>query len=206
MNRVGERLRRDPNVLVLGGAVALATIIVGTALAVYVSADPSPRGGGVDVAAAGATERSSTTTTTGPAGATTTSTAAGSGGTLPSTGGGSGQAGGAAPVPRETTDPEDPPYIPQPLPAGVRATLDLCTWSPVNGGELQAAGTITWLGPEEDSWDVDVYWLQNDRELDTDWTDVTIDMLPGQTSPWRVTINGHPDPPADPFRCAIEVF
>jgi hypothetical protein len=204
MNGVGERLRRDPNVLVLGGAIALATIIVGTGLAVYVSANPDRNSSSAEAAAAGST----TTSPTGGSGSgATTSTTGGSGsgpaGTLPATGAATPST--APPTPRETSDPADPPYQAVPLPPGVRATLDSCTWSPANGGELQASGTITWTGPEEDIWDVTVYWLQNERELDWEFTNQSFEMQPGQTFPWRLTVTDHPDPPGDQFRCAVEV-
>jgi hypothetical protein len=206
MNGVGERLRRDPNVLVLGGAVALATIILGTAIAIYASANPERSTREVEAAAVAEDGRSSTTTTTAGSGDTTTSTtASGAGGTLPATGGGNGQSGVPA-TPRETADPAEEPVAAEPFPPGVLATLDVCTWSPANGGELQAAGTITWTGPEEDSWDVEVYWLHNDRELDWETNDNWIDLQPGQTAPWRLAVGGHPDPPADPFRCLVQIF
>ena len=200
MNGEGGRFGRvDPNAIVLGVAVAIAVILMGAGIAIYFSADS---GRGADEAASISTDDSTTTTrpdsTTTTVAPTTTSTT----GVLPDTGGSTGSAGGATDPNRATSDPEDDPFVPVPLPFGVGgATVDSCTWSSVNGGELQATGTITSTA-EDDLWGVEVYWLQNDRELDSQY-EIYEFTAAGQTVPWRLTIEA-PLPPLD-LRCAIIV-
>ena len=54
----------------------------------------------------------------------------------------------------------------------------------------------------DDVWFVTVYWLQNERELDDQFDVYELD--PGETKAWRLTTSA-PLPPAEPFRCALEV-
>jgi hypothetical protein len=200
MNGEGGRFGRvDPNAIVLGVAVAIAVIVIGAGIAIYVSAD-SGRGAGqaasisTDDDSTTTTRATSTTTTLAP---TTTSTT----GVLPNTGESTGTPS-PPPTDRATSDPEDDPFVPVPLPLGVAgATIDSCLWSPSNGGELQASGTITGTA-EDDLWGVEVYWLQNDRELDSQY-EIYDFATAGQTVPWRLTVEA-PLSPLD-LRCAIIV-
>jgi hypothetical protein len=106
-----------------------------------------------------------------------------------------------ATLPAATSDPDAPVYQGVPLPSGVNATIDTCAWSPAHGGELQASGAIA-SGPDNDGvWMIDVVWLQNDRELDSQADLFAVP--PGQTTAWRFTAEASL-PPAD-LRCALEV-
>jgi hypothetical protein len=104
-------------------------------------------------------------------------------------------------LPAATSDPAAPPYQGVPLPRGVNATIDTCTWSPAAGGELQASGAIASEPGNDDFWVIEVFWLQNDRELDSQ-ADL-FEVPPGRTTAWRLTVEA-PVPPAD-LRCALEV-
>jgi hypothetical protein len=204
----GWRQRVDPNALLIGISVAIATIVIGTGVAIYVTAD-----GSTDESRASGLAPADVTVTTSPRASSTTTTAAPSSTTLPTTGGSAGPGGGSTgsrtqappppPTPRATADPQEPPYQPVPVPVGVSATIDGCRWL---AGQLEAWGTIT--NHEEDgSWLVDtVYWLQNDREIaSADGEDWLLDeALPGQTAPWRFAVPA-PIEPLD-LRCAIEIF
>jgi hypothetical protein len=205
MTGVRDRLRRDPNALVLGGAIALATIIIGAGIAIYASASPDDSGRAGAVAATGDTERSTTTSSR----AATSSTAAGGSGATTTTAA-PGNAGGTAvetpgsetpQTPRATADPDEPPFETPASVPGATATLAGCVWEPANGGELQAWGTVTSF--EEDGlFGVNVHWLQNDRELDWDFDSYDFGP-PGQTLPWRLTVP-FPVQPLD-LRCVIYV-
>jgi hypothetical protein len=102
---------------------------------------------------------------------------------------------------RATSDPAHPPYQAVPLPAGISASLPACTWSPDHGGELQASGTISSTPGTNDFWLVEVFWLQNDRELESQSN--FYELPPGQATTWRLTVAA-PVPPLD-LRCALEV-
>jgi hypothetical protein len=182
--------------LILGIIVALAVVGGGTALVLFASSgserDSASAGSDNPASTTSSTTsstRSSTTTTTLDPAATTTTTAPGGG------------PDGAAPSGYATADPEDTPYEAIPPPAGINAALQTCSWESTNGGELQATGTITAAPDSDDVWLVTVYWLQNDRELDSQ-TEV-YELEPSQTLPWRLTI-GAPLPPLD-LRCALEI-
>jgi hypothetical protein len=191
----------DPNKLVLGAAVALAVIIIVTGIVIYASAD------GDDSSRVAATGDSTTTSTTRPETKVTSTTAPGTSATtgpsstLPVTGGAS-TGTTAPPTPRATADPEEDPFVPVPLPAGLGGvTLDSCFWTQDGGGQLVATGTIT-SALEDDLWGLEVYWLQNDRELDSQYEIYDFEAA-GQTVPWRLTIEA-PLAPAD-LRCEIIV-
>jgi hypothetical protein len=105
------------------------------------------------------------------------------------------------PPARATSDPAAAPYQAVALPFGVSASLPTCTWSPEHGGELQASGTISSTPGTNDFWLVEVFWLQNDRELESQ-SDF-YPLPPGQGTAWRLTVAA-PVPPLD-LRCALEV-
>ncbi len=196
--------RANPTALFIGAVAAVSTIAIGIGLVVFVTSGNSEGGGSDNSRAAG----DASTTTTTVSSTTTTTTAAGGLGsaTTPTSGAASstgGAAGGGQEDPRFAySDPTDPPYVGTLMPAGMSAQLTTCAWDAANGGELQAAGTVTASPETDDSWFVDVYWLQNDRELDTTFD--LLDIAPGETKPWRMTAQA-PLPPAEPFRCALEV-
>jgi hypothetical protein len=202
--------RADPNALLIGASVAIATIVIGTGIAIYLTTDAATDDG----RASGLSTSDSTTTTRNPRASTSSSTASSAPSTtLPTTGGPGtpGSRGGGSPAPepappptpRATADPEDPPYQPTlPPAAGATSSLEGCEWSPVNGGELQAWGTLTSY-VEDDSFTVEVIWLQNDRELDSLESDFIDFELPG-IRPWRLVVPA-PLEPLD-VRCAVEIF
>jgi hypothetical protein len=197
--------RANPTALFIGAVAVVSTIAIGTGLVVFATRGDSGDAGGSSAAASSSssstsssTSSSSTTSTTAP-GITTTTTP---GAVAPGGGGQSG--GGTQPQNRAYSDPEDPVYVGLPLPLGISATLTpgSCTWSSVNGGELQASGTISASPETDDAWFVTVYWLQNERELDDQFE--MYEVPPGQTIAWRLTTSA-PLPPAEPFRCALEI-
>jgi hypothetical protein len=192
--------RVDPNKLVLGAAIALAVIIIVAGIVIYASAD------GDDSSRVAATGDSTTTSTTRAETRVTSTTAPGTSpttgpsSTLPLTGGTTGTT--TPPTPRATADPEEDPFVRVPLPAGLGgATIDSCFWTQDGGGQLVATGTIT-SALEDDLWGLEVYWLQNDRELDSQYEIYDFEAA-GQTVPWRLTIEA-PLAPAD-LRCEIIV-
>ncbi len=206
--------RANPNALFIGAVVAVSTIAIGIGLVVYATAGS---GDGAS-ARASATDRTSpttttsstsstTTTTTSPAGAGAgTGTGAGTGATTTTStaGDGASPGGGAQQPDLAYSDPTDPPFVGLALPPGITASITpgSCTWTPANGGQLQASGTLTASPTTDDVWFVTVYWLQNERELDEQFD--SYDPDPGQTVPWTLTTSA-PLPPAEPFRCALEV-
>jgi hypothetical protein len=194
--------RANPTALFIGAVAAVSTIAIAVGLVVFAT-----RGDGGDEGknSANAAARSSTTTSSTSSPTTTSSTAPALAPSTAVPGGGNGApSGGDAELgqdPRRAyAEPDDPPYEALPLPYGISATLGSCTW---NGGELQASGTVT-AAPEADDgvWFVTVYWLQNDRELDEQFKLYPVE--PGQTTAWNLT-TAAPLPPAEPFRCALEV-
>jgi hypothetical protein len=199
--------RANPTALFIGAVAAVSTIAIGIGLVVFVTSGNSEGGGSDSSRAAG---DASTTTTTASSTTTTTTAAGGLGSATTPTSGAASSNGGAAGGTQEDpqraySDPEDPIFQAPLLPAGISATLTpgSCAWDAANGGELQASGTVT-AGPEADDgvWFVTVYWLQNDRELDEQFKEYPVE--PGQTVPWRLTTTA-PLPPAEPFRCALEI-
>jgi hypothetical protein len=106
-----------------------------------------------------------------------------------------------APAPaRVTADPSLPLFVDRPLPNGVSGTITSCAWQPTNGGQYEAAGTITNSPTTNKPWTVTMHWLQAQREIATQSTIVTLGA--GQSKPWAVTHPG-PNPPADPFSCSL---
>jgi hypothetical protein len=83
----------------------------------------------------------------------------------------------------------------------VNATIDTCTWSPDDGGELQASGAIASEPGNDDFWLIEVFWLQNERELESQADLFAVP--PGQTTTWALTVEASV-PPAD-LHCALEV-
>lgn len=199
--------RANPTALFIGAVAAVSTIAIGIGLVVFVTSGNSEGGGSDSSRAAG--DASTTTTTSKASSTTTTTTAAGGlGSATTATGGAASSNGGAGGGSQEDpqraySDPTDPPYVGTLMPAGMSAQLTTCAWDAANGGELQASGTLT-ASPatEDDSWWVDVFWLQNDRELDDQFK--LYEVAAGQTVSWRLTAQA-PLPPAEPFRCALEV-
>jgi hypothetical protein len=183
--------------IVLGAIVAVVAIAAGIALVLAADSDRGrghPEGSAV--AADGDRDPGGSTTTTSTRASSTTTT------TAPHT-----TTTSAAPTPQSTTppatvvDPTDDPYVPVPVPAGVSAHLNTCSWQPVNGGELQASGTIT-QGPGDDGvWFVTAVWLEGRIEID-DQDDV-LDLDPGQTKPWSLSTS-LPTPPSN-LSCALEI-
>ena len=188
--------RADSTSLYLGIGVALASIAAGVGLVLAASSGTSRDAASAQSDRSASTSSSSSSSTSSSTTSTTTVDPAVPSSTAPAAGGGESVPAGYA-----TADPEDEPYEPVPPPAGVTAALQTCAWDDVNGGELQATGTITAAPDSDDVWLVTVYWLQNDRELSSQ-TDV-YELEPGQTLPWRLTIAA-PLPPLD-LRCALEI-
>lgn len=199
--------RANPTALFVGAVAAVSTIAIGIGLVVFATSGGSSGGGSGGSHAAGnasttttkASSTSSTTTTAGAApgsgSATTTTNAAGASK--------SGTSGGTVEDPNHAySDPTDPLYVGMALPAGIGATVSSCAWNSANGGELQASGTISASPETDDSWFVTIIWLQNERELDEQFK--MYQVAPGTTVPWRLTAKA-PLPPAEPFRCALEV-
>jgi hypothetical protein len=189
----GWRQRVNPNALLITAAVTVATIAIGAGIAVYLNADSDGD------ARASEISTSDSTSTSRPAASSTTTTSTT---TTSAPGGITGTGGTQDPGRFAYSDPDDEPYEPVPTAAGVSATVEACSWSPDNGGELQASGTLRSAPDADDFWIVEVYWLQNDRELDSQ-SDF-FDLAPGASIPWRLTLPA-PLPPAEPFRCALEV-
>lgn len=204
-NEADARARRlDQTAVFIGAVVAIATLAIGAGLLYFLLHEDDADSTRADATAA---KKHATTTSTAPGSSTTAPGGGGAAATLPATGGGS---GGPAPTttpptPMATADPTDPPYVPQPIPAGVTVTLTpgSCRWSPANGGQLEASGTIT--SATDDAWIITAYWLQNGRELDeTDSDFYDFDEAAGTTKTWQLTTTA-PLPPAD-LACAVEVF
>ena len=91
------------------------------------------------------------------------------------------------------------------FPPGSPATITSCTWSASNGGELEAAGTITNTAGEDDVWLITAVWLQRNQTQDEDidlQSDV-IDLGVGQSKPWHLSISASSAPPD--LSCALEI-
>jgi hypothetical protein len=175
----------------LGVVAAFAVIILST----DASDDPKPK----PIAAEKAPDVSttaSTTTTTAPGASTTTTPGAtttappATAATTPTT----------VATPRATSDPAAPLYIAQPLPSGVTGTLGSCSWQPAGGGRYEASGTLTNGPSTSHGWIVTMHWLQNGREIGQQ--SGVVEMGAGQTAPWSLAMSA-PNPPADPFSCAL---
>jgi hypothetical protein len=199
----------------LSAAVALATILIGMVLVLVLA--PSDDSNNADAAPKHATKRSSgqkTSTTTSTTTTTTTLAPAASTTTLPVTGPSvSAATPGAAPtdpqlVPEfDQTDPPDPvdAYEPEALPPGVSSTVTSCTWSPTNGGQLQASGVLTNAAGEDDDWLLSAVWLWRNvnQNEDIDEQNTIIHAEVGQSVPWQLTIGAPTQPPN--LSCALEI-
>jgi hypothetical protein len=196
----GARKRRSWYVPVLLG-VAIGLIVTAVFAAVVVSADSSgsPKqaevGSAVTASSSTTSTSISTTTTT-----TATTTTAPLGAATPTTTAPPKLAAAVVPpTPRATSNPAAPPFVTVPLPAGIGSTLTRCTWQPTNGGRYEAAGTMT-NGSTNHAWTLTIHWLQNGREIGQQST--LVGLTAGQSLPWSLTL-GAPNPPADPFSCAL---
>jgi hypothetical protein len=224
-----ERVPLRRRSVVLAGAIVLVALVVFGGLVAAAdtkrtSDDDAELSAAATLTSSSTRPPSSTTTiSTAPTGSGSTSEASGTtGGTLPTTGGssssgsttGSGDTGGstvvdtpaapapAPPPPPVTANPGLPPYQRMNVPAGVSATLSGCTWVPDNGGELRSAGTITSHDGAARTWNLTMVWLQNDRVLASQNAAVTLPS--GATQGWGLVIAA-PNPPAQPFSCALEI-
>jgi hypothetical protein len=207
--------------LIVGGAAAIVTVALGAGIVYAATSGSGDEAGPARPRSAHstttttwekATTTTTTTTTTTPAPAPAAGAPAPAAGTPPA----STPATPAAPNPASASsdddydavsDPPDPSYAyqPVPLPAGVSGTVTSCTWSPANGGELRASGTVTNAAGADDVWLISAVWLQHnkiqDEEIDYQ-TDV-IDLDVGQTVAWDLTTSATSAPPT--LSCAFEV-
>jgi hypothetical protein len=199
--------RANPTALFIGGVAVVSTVAIVVGLVIFATRGDGGDGDGSSTAASSSSSTSSTSTSTTTTTAPPVPTTPAPGAVVPNGGQTGGQTNGQTGTQqpnRAYSDPEDPVYESLPLPFGISATLTpgSCTWSSVNGGELQAAGTISASPETDDAWFVTVYWLQNERELDDQFEMYEVE--PGQTVGWRLTTSA-PLPPAEPFRCALEI-
>lgn len=198
------RIRR--RTLIVGGAIALASIAIGAGLVFAAGSNGNSKGGKSDVSAAAtltssSTVRSTTTSTaptttssTSPPTTSTSTTRAAVPASVPVT---------TAPTPRATADAAQPVYQAVALPAGVTATLTAgsCRWQTTGGGMLQASGTITSKSAAGQRWNMTMHWLQNGRSLAHQ--SGLMDLQPGESKPWSLTLS-QPNPPAD-LACSLVV-
>jgi hypothetical protein len=174
--------------VVIGAAAVGILVVVGAAIAFAASSgDDGSSGTGASKTTTSTTKQRSTS------GAETPSTTQAGAGTEPTT------------VDRSV--PPDPKnaYQPVPLPPGISTTVARCAWSSSNGGELEAAGTITNAAGQDNVWLITAVWLQHNRIQDESiglQSDV-IDLAVGQSKPWHLSI-GASRAPAD-LSCALEV-
>jgi hypothetical protein len=187
--------------------VAIGLVVTAIFAAVVVSTDSGGSSKEAEVGpgatATSSTTRKTTTTTSEDwwKRTTTTTAPAASSGTTPNTTAPPTFAAAVVPAtPRATTDPAAPPYAQVPLPQGVSATLTNCAWQPTNGGQYEAAGTVTNGAATNHGWTLTMHWLQNAREIAQQTT--VVPLTAGQSAPWSVTLAA-PNPPADPFSCAL---
>ncbi len=203
---------------VIGIGTALATAVVGITIVFLAAGGDGPAQSAAapraskstDPSSSTATRRSTTTTT---ATSTTTTTATAPSATLPVTGP---AVTPAAPTDEtadtpEPPDPPDPPdpadaYRPVPMPSGATGQVTSCGWSPANGGELQASGTVTNLELEDESWIVTVSWLVTNQgqSEEFDYQFQLFDLGPSQTLPWTLTTKSRIAPPNVSCALAIE--
>jgi hypothetical protein len=192
--------------LILGVTAAVITIAIGVVAVLAIDAGNDDAGG--SAAPKRAAARRSTTTTSAPGRTTTTTSTipATASTTLPVTG----PQRAVTPPATEAPEAPDPPnpvdqYHPIPLPPGISATISTCNWSPVNGGELQATGTVTNVSADDDVWFVNVYWLVHNQTQDEDIDSQSelYDLAQGQSIPWRLTTSAPESPPN--LSCALEV-
>jgi hypothetical protein len=173
--------------VVIGVAAVAVLVVVGAGIAFAVTSDSSSGTAGSK------TKHPTTTTKRSKSGSGTTASTKSGSGTEPST------------VDRSV--PPDPKnaYQPVPLPTGISATIASCKWSSSNGGELEAAGTITNTAGEDDVWLITAVWLQHNQTQDEDidlQSDV-IDLSVGQSKPWHLSISASSAPPN--LSCALEI-
>ena len=197
------RIRR--RTLIVGCAVALASIAIGVGLVFAAGTKGGSGGGGTELSAAVTLTSSTTVTSTAP---TTASRASTTSATVPSPSttraAVSSPAASPAPtpvLPRATADPGLPVFQPVPLPAGVTATLSAgsCRW--MVDGTLQASGTISSTSAQGRTWNLTMHWLQNSRSLAEQ--SGLVDLQPGESKPWSLSIS-QPNPPAD-LACSLVV-
>jgi hypothetical protein len=221
---------RRRSVLLAGGIVLAAIVVFGGLVAAAgtkrASDDDSQLSAAATLTSTSTRPPGTTTSTTGSTGAGSTSEASGTtGGTLPTTGDSNGSSSGssdpgggtggftdpvvtpAAPAPAPlpppvTANPGLPAYQRMNVPAGVSAAMTGCTWVPDNGGELRSAGTITSHDSAARTWNLTMVWLQNDRQLASQ--NGTVTLPTGATQGWGLVIAA-PNPPAQPFSCALEI-
>jgi hypothetical protein len=193
--------------LLVGTAVALASIAIGAGLVFAAGSKGGSNGGGGSQLSAAVTLTSSTTvtsTTTTTAPTTTSSTVPTTSTTraaVSASSGASPTAAASAALPRATADPALPVFEPVPLPAGVTATLNpgSCRW--LVDGTLQASGTITSTSAQGRTWNMTMHWLQNSRSLAEQ--SGLMDLQPGESKPWSLSTS-QPNPPAD-LACSLVV-
>ncbi len=196
--------------LILGVVAAVITSAIGIVVVLALAAGGDDNAGGSAAPNTSGSRRSTTTTTApGRTSTTTSSNPATASTTLPVTGP---QSTPTTPAtePPDAPEPPDPPdpvdqYHPIPLPPGISATIATCNWSPVNGGELQATGTVTNVAADDDFWFVSVYWLVHNQtqDEDIDYQDELYDLAVGQSIPWSLKTSAPESPPN--LSCALEV-
>ncbi len=192
------RIRR--RTLIVGSAIALASIAIGAGLVFAAGSKNDSKQGQSHVSAA-ATQTSSSAVSS-----TTTSTAPSTTSTSPPTTSTTraavpAAAPAAAPAtPRATASAALPPFQAVALPAGVSATITAgtCRWQ---GGTLQASGSITSTSAAWHRWIMTMHWLQNGRSLAQQ--SGLMDLQPGESKPWSLTIS-QPNPPLD-LACSLVV-
>jgi hypothetical protein len=211
---VREWLRRP---VVLGTLAAVVTAVVGVTAVLLVaralesddaSAARTPQ---VTTAPGGSRgdDRNGTTTTTR---ARSTTTTTGSAGTLPATGGTPATTPPAADPAAEADDAPDPPdpreaFQPGTVAPGITVSIGSCTWSPAAGGTLRATGTMSYNGPEDEFWILEIDWLvDNQGQTEAlDFQTESYDLVSGQTVSWNLsTTTEQPTPPRN-LSCAYSV-
>ncbi len=205
--------------IVVGTLAAIITAAIGVT-AILLIADAI---GGDDASAAKGAEVAVSTTHSRPSTHRSTTTTTATGGsaalaTTTTTGVPAGPSGAGTPTPSPTlpdTPDDDGPDPPDPRDAfqagsvapGISVSIGSCTWSPAAGGTLRATGTMSYTGPEDTFWDLEISWVVNnqgqDEELDSA-SDV-YDLVSGQTISWDLsTTTEQPTPPPN-LRCAHAV-
>jgi hypothetical protein len=196
------RIRR--RTLIVGSAIALASIAIGAGLVFAAGSNGDANDGKSELSAAAtltsSTTVSSTTTSTAPP---TTSTSPPSTSTTRAAVPASASAPTPVttpPTPRATANAAQPVFQAVALPKGVNATLTAgsCRWQT---GTLQASGTITSTSAAWHRWNMTMHWLQNGRSLAQQ--SGLMDLQPGESKPWSLTLS-QPNPPAD-LACSLVV-
>lgn len=197
--------------LLIGVAAAVITIAIGVGLVLAVTSGDDNASGTAGPDAPRSQKSSTTSTSNGKSGGKSSSTS-----TTATT---SKRAGTSTTAPTTTstttplsTAPDSPDVDPNDayqgilMPPGMSGAISACTWSPTNGGQLRASGTLTNIGNEDDYWLVSPVWLiQNGpQQEDIASETVLINEIPaGVTKPWNLT-SIYPSPPPS-LSCALEV-